>query len=234
MISSAVNKKKSIIITGANKGIGFECVKQFCEYYTDKLIIAISRNIDNLQQLNYANLQFIQCDVSQFEQLKSTLGIANNYQIEGLINCAGTSYNGDFCDIDNAKIQQMIDVNIKGLTNTVELVLPHMRAQKLGRVINISSLADRYPRPNSAVYGASKAYVKSLSDSLRVSEAKYNIRVCNISPAIVDTPLLAKIGKNLNEVIAVSDFVNIIKFIYQQPQSVCIRDMVVAPTSYEG
>jgi NADP-dependent 3-hydroxy acid dehydrogenase YdfG len=234
MISSAVNKKKSIIVTGANKGIGFECVKQFCEYYTDKLIIAISRNIDNLQQLNYANLQFIQCDVSQFEQLKSTLGIANNYQIEGLINCAGTSYNGDFCDIDNAKMQQMIDVNIKGLTNTVELVLPHMRAQKLGTIINVSSLADRYPRPNSAVYGASKAYVKSLSDSLRVSEAKHNIRVCNISPALIDTPLSRGVRKDAKTKIDVTDFVGITKFIYSQPQSICIRDLVVAPTDYEG
>lgn len=58
----------------------------------------------------------------------------------------------------------------------------------------MSSLADCYPRPNSAVYGASKTYVKSLNDSLHVSEAKYNIRICNISPAIVDTPLLAKVG----------------------------------------
>jgi NADP-dependent 3-hydroxy acid dehydrogenase YdfG len=234
MTSITVKKKQSIVITGANKGIGFECVTQFCEDYADNLIIAISRSIDNLTQLDYLNLQVIKCDVSQFQELKSALeNIVNNYQISALINCAGTSYNGDFCEINNAKIQQIIDVNIMGLTNTVELVLPHMRTQKLGTIINISSLSDRYPRPNNAVYGASKAYVKSLSDSLRVSEAQYNIRVCNISPAIIDTPLLAKVGKNLNEIIAVSNFVNIIKFIYQQPHSICIRDIVVAPTSYK-
>ena len=229
------NKKQSIVITGANSGIGFECVKQFCESFTEKLIVALSRSTNNLQQLSYSNMHIHSCDVTDYAQLNTIINaVANEYQICCLINCAGTSYNGDFCSVDNAKIRQMIDVNIQGLTNIIELVLPHMRAQKLGTIINLSSLADRYPRPNSAVYGASKAYVRSLSDSLRVSEAKHNIRVCNISPAIVDTLLLAKVGKNLNEVIAVSDFVNIIKFIYEQPQSVCIRDMVVAPTSYEG
>ncbi|MDQ5920416.1 MAG: hypothetical protein QG673_472 [Pseudomonadota bacterium] len=226
---------KSIIITGANSGIGLECVKQFCESFNDKLIVALSRNTHNLQQLPYSNMQMHNCDVTNFKQLKKLIDtVVEEYQICCVINCAGTSYNGDFCDIDNTKIRQMIDVNIQGLTNTVEIILPHMRIQKLGTIINISSLADRYPRPNSAVYGASKAYVKSLSDSLRVSEAKYNVRICNISPAIIDTPLLASLGKNQNHIIAVSDFVNVIKFIYQQPQSVCIRDMVIAPTNYEG
>lgn len=226
---------EAIIIIGSNSGIGFECVKQFCEAFEKNIIIAISCSVSNLKQLSYSNIQIHSCDVTSYQQLKILIDkVANESRICCLINCAGTSYNGDFCNIDNANIQQMLDVNIKGLTHTVELVLPYMRAQKLGTIINLSSLADRYPRPNSAVYGASKAYVKSLSDSLRVSESKYNIRVCNISPAIVNTPLLAKVGKNHNEAIAVSDFVSIIKFIYQQPQYVCIRDIVVAPTSYEG
>ena len=52
--------------------------------------------------------------------------------------------------------------------------------------------------------------------------------------ALIETPLLATLGKNLNGTIAVSDFVNVIKFIYQQPQSICIRDMVIAPTYYQN
>lgn len=224
-----------IIITGANNGIGLECVKQFCTEYPSYIIVAISNNLNNLQQLGYSNLQIHSCDVTDYQHLKAVIDdFTQIHKINCLINCAGTSYNGDFCDIETTKIQRMIDVNIRGLTNTIELILPNMRLHKAGTIINISSLADRYPRPMSAVYGASKAYVKSLSDSLRVSEAKYNLRICNISPAIIDTPLLASVGKNQGQVIAVFDFVNIIKFIYQQPQSVCVRDMVVAPTSYEG
>ena len=175
-------------------------------------VIAISRNIDHLQRLSYANLQAITCDVADYNKLQIIIDdVSAKYQICGLITCAGTAYNGDFCDIDIIKIQQMIDVNITGLTNTIELVLPHMRVNKFGTIINVSSLSDRYPRPLATVYGATKSFVKSLSDSLRVSEAKHNIRICNISPAIVDTPLLANLGKNLNDVIAVADLVKLIK-----------------------
>ncbi len=205
--------KKVVIITGANSGIGFECVKQFCEEFTGNIIIAVSRNINYLQQLLYPNLHNIACDVVDYQKFQAIIdGIAVKHQICGLITCAGTAYNGDFCDIDISKIQKMIDINTTGLTNTIELVLPYMRTNKLGTIINVSSLSDRYPRPNATVYGATKAFVKSLSDSLRVSEAKYNIRVCNISPAIIDTPLLANLGKNLNDVIAVADFVNVVRF----------------------
>lgn len=186
-----------IIITGANNGIGLECVKQFCTEYPSYIIVAISKNLNNLQQLEYSNLQIHSCDVTDYQHLEAIIDdLTQIHKINCLVNCAGTSYNGDFCDIETTKIQQMIDVNIRGLTNTIELILPNMRLHKAGTIINISSLADRYPRPMSAVYGASKAYVKSLSDSLRVSEAKYNVRICNISPAIIDTPLLASVGKH--------------------------------------
>ncbi|MFN8770381.1 MAG: SDR family oxidoreductase [Neisseriaceae bacterium] len=224
-----------IIITGGNSGIGFECVKQFCETFSDKLIIVVSKNINNLLELSYKNFQYIACDITDYQKLKTLIeNIANTHNIGCLINCAGTAYYNDFCNIDTTKIQQMIDVNIKGLTNAIELVLPYMRKQQLGTIINISSLADRYPRPLAAVYGASKAYVKSISDSLRVSEAKYNIRVCNISPALIDTPLSRKVRQGTWDKIEVEDFVNVIKFVYNQPQSVCIRDLVIAPTNYQN
>jgi NADP-dependent 3-hydroxy acid dehydrogenase YdfG len=227
--------ENSIIITGANSGIGLELVKQLANELSQINIIAISRNTNHLEELSYSNLQYYQCDISNHENLKDIVKqISLNYRIEGLINCAGTSYNGDFSQINHQQIEQMINVNISGLTNAIELILPLMRKEQHGTIINISSLADRYPRPLSAVYGATKAYVRSLSDSLRVSCAKDNIRVTNVAPALVDTPLLAKVGKNKGAMIEVSEFVKIIKFIYQLPQSVCIRDMVIAPTSYEG
>ncbi len=128
----------------------------------------------------------------------------------------------------------MLAANVLGLTNTLEIIIPQMRKHSMGTIINVSSLADRYPRPQAAVYGASKAYVKSISDSLRMLEAKHNIRVCNISPALIDTPLSRGVRKDAKTKIDVTDFVGMIKFIYSQPQSICIRDMVIAPTDYES
>jgi NADP-dependent 3-hydroxy acid dehydrogenase YdfG len=224
-----------IILTGANSGIGLACVKQFCVYYPDHTILAISRSIDNLQiaQQSYSNCSVQQCDITNFLQLQQIIEYTSlNYKIVGLINCAGISYNGDICSLLPDQIQALITTNTIGISNCIQAVLPTMRSNNNGTIINISSLADRYPRPNNPIYAATKAFVKSLSESLRSSEAKYNIRICNISPALVNTPMLQRYG-SFNDTIEVSQFVDIIQFVYSQPQSVCIRDIVVAPTSYE-
>lgn len=225
--------KKAIVVTGATSGIGFECVRQFLTI--DNLyIFALGRNIDSLKPLECDRLIIKQIDVLNANDISLLIeNISTEYVIDGLINGAGVAYSGDFLDIDHEKNEQMITVNTIGLTNMIEAILPIMRANKKGTILNLSSLADRYPRPNTTVYAATKAYVKSISDSLRVQNAKFNIRVVNISPALVDTPMLTKLRGDI-DTINVSDFVNIVKFIYMQPDNICIRDIVVAPTYYEG
>ncbi len=229
--------KKAIIITGANSGIGYECVQQFCTFYHNHNIIAISRSINHLERLHrYGNCIIKQCDVTDQESLNKIIeAVANNMQIEGLINCAGIAVSGDFIEISQEDIESMILVNTQGLTNAIYAVLPYLRKTRNGTIINLSSLADRYPRPYNAIYAASKSFVRSFSDSLRLSEAKNNIRVCNISPAFIETPMLTRNHKDIEgKTIPVFDFVSIVQFMYSQPQSICIRDLVVAPTSYEG
>lgn len=225
--------KKAIVITGATSGIGLECVRQFLTI--DNLyIFALGRNIDCLKPLECDRLIIKQIDVLNANDISLLIeNISTKYVIDGLINGAGVAYSGDFLDVDHEKNEQMIKVNTIGLTNMVEAILPIMRANKKGTILNLSSLADRYPRPNTTVYAATKAYVKSISDSLRVQNAKFNIRVVNISPALVDTPMLTKLRGDI-DTINVSDFVNIVKFIYMQPDNICVRDIVVAPTYYEG
>jgi NADP-dependent 3-hydroxy acid dehydrogenase YdfG len=225
--------KKAIVVTGATSGIGLECVRQFLTI--DNLyIFALGRNIDSLKPLECDRLIIKQIDVLNANEINLLIkDISTKYVIDGLINGAGVAYSGDFLDVDHEKNEQMIKVNTIGLTNMVEAILPIMRANKKGTILNLSSLADRYPRPSTTVYAATKAYVKSISDSLRVQNAKFNIRVVNISPALVDTPMLTKLRGDI-DTINVSDFVNIVKFIYMQPDNICVRDIVVAPTYYEG
>ena len=109
-----------------------------------------------------------------------------------------------------------------------------MQSRKSGTIINISSLADRNARPELATYAATKAAVKSLSESIRMANAKYGIRVCNVAPAKIKTPLLLQSKLSDEQVISVDDMAKAILWIYQQPQHICIRDMVIAPTYYEA
>lgn len=225
--------KSAIIITGATSGIGLASIKQFLSI--DNLcVIAVGRNIEKIY-FNSSRLEKFICDVSDFEAVCDLVNnVKTNYQIVGLVNVAGVVVSGDFVSEQHFAHNAMVDVNIKGLTNCIEVILPIMRENKFGTIINLSSLADRYPRPNTAVYAATKAYVKSLSDSLRMQNAKYNIRVINVAPALIATPMVIDVLGIKDGTIDVEQFAKVIKFLYEQPQDICIRDIVVAPTSYEG
>lgn len=224
--------KNLLIITGASSGIGLACIETFLSK-ENLHILAISRNASEITIQNN-NLYKLNCDVTNYTQLETTLKEhLSNFKIVGLINAAGVVALGEFPS-NHLDSQKMIDVNISGLTNCIEVILPIMRKQMCGTIINLSSLADRYPRPNNIVYAATKSYVKSISDSLRLQNAKYNIRVVNVAPALIETPMLTKQFGIKDNLINVNDFVKIIKFIFDQPQNICIRDIVIAPTNYEG
>ena len=225
---------KTIVITGANSGIGLECVKQFLS--NNWHVCAISRSSDNLDEIKHSNLSIYKCDVSNWTKLGEVVSdIENSFvHIDVLINNAGIAHYNELEHLEHLQISEMIKVNIQGFTNVLEAILPKMQKVKHGTIINISSLADRSPRPKSSIYAATKAYVKNLSDSLRLGNAKYNIRIMNLSPSNINTPLLQSIKKMESGYIEVEDFVDIIRFIINLPQNINIRDMVIAPTEYEG
>jgi NADP-dependent 3-hydroxy acid dehydrogenase YdfG len=223
---------QALIITGASSGIGFECVKQFLELGYQ--VIALSRNTQALEALfPQPRLDIRALDLSNSQQLQATFdGILKDYaQIHGLINNAGTSHSHELQDATFEENRQVIELNVQALTECIECVLPRMREQRFGNIINLSSLADRHPRPGNPVYAASKAYVRSLSESLRAANGSFNIRVMSLSPAIVTTPLVERLHPGV-EGIEVERFVELVRFIYQMPQHICVRDLVVAPTSY--
>lgn len=224
---------KVILITGATSGIGLECINKFLEI-NNTIIFAPGRN---LSKINICNDRLIikECDVTKVNEIYSIVNEVKSYgMIDCVINAAGVASRGDNTIDEHDSIQKMIETNVLGTTNVIECVLPIMRENKSGTIINLSSLADRYPRPNNAVYAATKAYIKSFSDSLRLQNAKYNIRVINLAPALVATPMVNDVLGIKDGTIKIKDFGEIVKFMYMQPQDICIRDIVIAPTSYEG
>lgn len=225
--------KPLIVITGASSGIGAGAAKAFSEAGYPLALLA--RNLEAMKEMNLPNALCIETDVSDAIAVQQALRQAEQMfgPIGGLINNAGFSKGGDFTALSHEDHETMIAVNLNGVVNTIEWVLPGMRERRAGTIINVSSVADRSSRPNLPVYAATKAAVKSLSESLRAANAKYGIRICNIAPAKIKTPLLILANLNENDAIPVENMANILLWIYQQPPSICIRDLVVAPTSYE-
>lgn len=225
--------KPLIILTGASSGIGASMAKYFSS--SGYPVGLIARNLDAMEKLKLPNSLCQSADVANYDALaKAIHTIENKFgPVDCLINNAGFVKSGDFVEVDHHDHENTVSVNLLGVMNAIEIVLPQMRERKSGTIINISSVADRNARPQIATYAATKAAVKSLSESLRMANAKYGIRICNLAPAKVKTPMLIAANLNDNQIINVEDLAKTALWIYQQPQTVCVRDLVIAPTYYE-
>ncbi len=225
--------KPLVMITGASSGIGAAIAKTFSE--AGYCLALLARDQAAMQALNLPNTICIQTDVSDrlaFEQ--AVLQAEDRYgPTECLINNAGYAKAGDFCTLTPEEHEKTFQVNLFGVLHGIEAVLPKMRERRSGTIINISSVADRSVRPNLPSYAASKAAVKSLSESLRQANGQYGIRVCNIAPAKVNTPMMVASALPESESIAVQEMAQVVLWVYEQPKHICIRDLVIAPTEYE-
>lgn len=230
----SMSSSELIIITGASSGIGMALAKLFSAAGYSLGLLA--RNIAAMEALQLPNTSCIQTDVTNIDSFKKAImqAEARFGPIACLINNAGFAKGGEFTTIAHQDQQIMVQVNIMGVINGIDAVLPQMRERQFGTIINISSLADRNSRPNTAVYAATKAAVKSLTESLRADSAKYGIRLCNIAPAKIRTPMLMGLNMMDQQLIEVEDFAKTVLWVYQQPKNICIRDMIIAPTYYEA
>lgn len=221
-----------VIITGASSGIGAAMAQVFSKAGFPLGLFA--RNKEAMEKLGLPHALCLSVDVADINALKNAIQIAEATYgpVDCLINNAGLVKDGDFTELAHSQHMDMVKVNLIGVINGIEIVLPGMRERKKGTIINISSVADRHPRPNIATYAATKSAVKSLSESLRVANAKYGIRICNLAPAKVKTPMLIATKLNDDQIIPAEDLAKAALWIYQQPQTICIRDLVFAPTYY--
>lgn len=222
-----------VVITGASSGIGaaVATIMSAQGYYLG----LISRHPEPQPQFDPQRTMLLSADVTHsasltqaMKQLEDRFG-----GIDCLINNAGMLVQGEFHELTLEQNKQVIDLNVLGVMNTIHAVLPGMIQRRHGTIINISSLADRLPRPHIPVYAASKAAVKSLTESLRMAYAKQNIRFCNIAPAKIKTSMMLHTNLAEYELISPEEMAEMILWVYQQPAHICIRDLVVAPSTYD-
>lgn len=138
---------------------------------------------------------------------------------------------------------QMIDVNVKGVLYGIAAALPHMKEQRSGHIINLSSVAGHKLFGGSAVYSATKFAVRALSEGLRQEMAPYNIRTTIISPGAVKTELLDHISENdvqqanqdyVGQVGVPADtFARMVAFAINEPEDVAVNEILFRPTAQE-
>lgn len=241
-------KNKVVVITGASSGIG-EATAHRLAVDGAKLVL-MARREDRMQELaqklmdeHQTDSMVIKLDVTDrkavleaFEEVKKNYG-----RIDVLINNAGLM---PVSFLDKLKIDEwdrMIDVNLKGLLYCVAGVLPVMKAQQSGHIVNISSVAGRRVSPGFAVYNATKFAVTALSEAMRMElTPRMNIKVTVIEPGavatelthtITDEDILTSFNKSANTMVPLQadDIARSIQYAISQPDEVMVSEILVMP-----
>jgi NAD(P)-dependent dehydrogenase (short-subunit alcohol dehydrogenase family) len=178
---------KAVLITGASSGIGAEAAKGLLAAgYT---VYAGARRMERMRPLADAGARLLELDVtddtSMTTAVKAVLQEAG--RIDVLINNAGYGSYGALEDVPLDEGRRQFDVNIFGLARLIQLVLPTMRAQRSGRIVNVSSIGGEFGEPFGSWYHATKFAVEGLSDSLRMELHPFGIDVVAIQPGAILT-----------------------------------------------
>ena len=183
----------------------------------------------------------IATDVTQCDQVKRLVDAAVQAfgRIDVMINNAGLMPHSPLERLKIDDWNRMIDVNIKGVLYGIAAALPHMKRQKAGHFINVSSVAGHKVRPGSAVYAATKHAVLALSEGLRMEVKPYNIRTTVISPGAVATELpnsitepdAAESVRKMYEIaIPAESFARAVAFAIGQPEEMDVNEILFRPT----
>jgi NAD(P)-dependent dehydrogenase (short-subunit alcohol dehydrogenase family) len=179
------NSGKTALVTGASSGIGEATALQLAELgYT---VYAGARRVDRMSDLAARGIRTKSVDVTEDGSMVALVEtiIADTGRIDALINNAGYGMYGALEDVPIEEARRQFEVNVFGLARLTQLVLPHMRAQRDGYIVNISSMGGKIWEPLGSWYHASKFAVEGLSDSLRVEVAEFGIKVVIIEPGTI-------------------------------------------------
>jgi short-subunit dehydrogenase len=132
--------------------------------------------------------------------------VDNDLHVDLLVNNAGLGDYGPFETGDWARVKQMLDVNIGALTKLTHCLLPSLRRENSGAILNVGSVAGMLPLPNEAVYAATKAYVASFTEALRAELRHTGVAVTNLCPGPVDTEFSDVAQRDQHGLMASPDF----------------------------
>lgn len=219
--------KKVIVITGGSDGLGKTIAQDLSK---DSIVIILSKTKEKLESVSKElNVDFFECDIADpFNVSKAIAYILNKYStIDVLINNAGLWIQEelDFNNID--RVKEVLDVNLFGLINMTKAVIPIMKKNQDGLIININSQAGINFKAERTIYNASKWGVTGFTKSLQPELSKYGIRVTDIMSGMMKTNMFKKMGidKNMDNSLDTKEVARVIRFILETPKDVLIPEV---------
>lgn len=170
------------LITGCSTGFGRILVEQLLS--RGENVVATARNIESLRDLEDLGARVATLDVTKIEDCEGATRFALEQfgRIDVLVNNAGYGTIGAIEEVSDSEVRTMFDVNVFGLLNMLRAVLPSMREQKYGRILNLSSLAGSVAYPGSSTYAATKHAVEAINEGLNKELGHLDIRATAVAP----------------------------------------------------
>lgn len=237
---------KVVVITGASSGLGEAAARLLAAQGAS--VVLGARRVDRLQSLAD------ELNGGGGKALAMTTDVTDHQQVKALVDAAVQTYGRVDVMINNAGLMprallerltiddwdRTIDVNIKGVLYGIAAVLPYMKDQQSGHIINVSSVAGHKVGPETAVYSATKHAVRVISEGLRQEVKPYNIRTTVISPGAVATELpssitVPDIAERIQQfydeyAIPADSFARAVVYAMSQPDDVDINEILYRPT----
>lgn len=174
---------RTVLITGCSSGIGKATAARLAAVGWE--VWATARRLETLADLT--DCRHLQLDVTDEPSMQAAVDtvLAESGRLDALVNNAGYSLSGAVETLDLADIRREFETNVFGLVRLTQLVLPAMREQRSGRIVNMGSMGGKLTFPGGGAYHASKYAVEAFSDALRFEVSGFGIQVVLIEPGLI-------------------------------------------------
>lgn len=182
-----MTKSRAVLVTGCSSGIGHATALGL--HAAGLPVYATARDTGAIADLAERGIRTLQLDVTDEESMASAVKtvVEDHGAVFALVNNAGTGVHGAVEDVPVATVRALFETNLFGALRLTQLVLPGMREQGSGRIVQVSSILGRFSPPGGGLYQATKHALEAYGDALRLEVAPFGVRVSMIEPATVRT-----------------------------------------------
>src|ERR671912_1126582 len=182
-----MNISKAVLITGCSSGIGWATAERLVD--VGWRVYATARSVEKMAPLEQRGCELLPLDVTDEDSMRSAVDEVERREgpVGVLVNNAGYSQSGAVESVPMEKVRRQFETNFFGLARMCQLVLPGMRRQGYGRIVNVSSMGGKLTFPGAGYYHATKHAVEALSDALRFEVQGFGVKVSVIEPGLIRT-----------------------------------------------
>lgn len=198
---------RTVLITGASGGIGQEIAKSFIKegYHTILHYHSNKQSVEHLKQTmaqeGYKSIELLQADLSDPNSVQASIDalVEKNIVVDVLINNAGIKDDAMAHKMTDEQFKNVVETNVMGTFYMTKRILPMMRKQKYGRIINISSGLAQHGGKAKLNYGASKAAIENMTKNLAIELGPFGITVNTVAPGLIETEMTKAVTEKEKE-----------------------------------